>query len=87
MNQSGISKEQLLSMIGHGINDGTVTMKDIVKYLVPKKPRVKQPRKTDDRKKYFKSWYEQNKDRVIERVKLNQQVKPFKDFLDNKQHD
>lgn len=87
LNQSGISKEELLRIIGQSINGGTITMKDIVKYLVPKKQRVKHPRKSDDRKKYYKDWYEENKNRVIERVKLNQQVKPFNDFLDNKKHD
>jgi hypothetical protein len=87
LNLSNISKEEMLRMIGYGINSGAISIKDIVQYIVPKKQRVKKVRTSDDKKMYYKSWYERNKGQVIERVKRNQQVKQLNDSVSNKQHD
>ena len=87
LNLSNISKVEMLRMIGYGINSGAISIKDIVQYIVPKKQRVKKVRTSDDKKMYYKSWYERNKGQVIERVKRNQQVKQLNDSVSNKQHD
>jgi hypothetical protein len=63
------SRQELISQVVSAINAGNITIKDIVKQLIPPKEKpVKSPKpkkSKEEQKAYYKAWYEKNKEYII----------------------
>lgn len=73
------SKQELISQVVEAIKAGNITIKQIIKALLPpKEKRMKSPKpkqSKEEQKAYRKAWYEKNREQVILRVKTNKALK------------
>jgi len=83
------SKLELISQVVEAIKAGDITIKQIIKALLPPKEKpVKSPKpkkSKEEQKAYRKAWYEKNKEYVIARELQKYYNKKAKDVLEQPQ--
>lgn len=67
---------ELIAQVVTAIKEGEITIKDIIKNLVPKQEKKsKLKRSKEEIKAYQKEWYQKNKEYVLTKVKLQTEEK------------
>lgn len=71
-----MTTHELIAQVVTAIKEGEITIKDIIKNLVPKqKKKSKLNRTKEEIKAYQKEWYQKNKEYVLTKVKLQTEEK------------
>jgi len=65
-----LSKEEIIKIVVKAIQDEKITIKDIVRELIPKKEN-----KTKDMNAYMKNYYAKNKEYIIQQVLAKRNLK------------
>jgi hypothetical protein len=66
------TRDEALICLHNWVQEGLITVQDIIKNF----PTVKKRTKTQDKKAYYKEWYNQNKDKVTTRMQIYRRLKP-----------
>ena len=66
-----LTRDEILSCLHNWVQEGTITMQDIIKNFTPVKKR-----KTEDKKAYYKEWYQRNKNKVTTRMQIYRRLRP-----------
>lgn len=67
---------ELIAQVVTAIKEGEITIKDIIKNLVPKQEKKSKLNRTKEEiKAYQKEWYQKNKQYVLTKVKLQTEEK------------